>query len=449
MRTIHMKATRNAEIVAGSLSVAAASPVREEVTVSRRLLRHSKARLLCSKDRHHPILLTTIYHTRSLRKAPYAGRAPISRRTLRCTTPPQRPMWQGSDWTRVICRCTPSARVFYRTREQNRAACCRCWETDSCSSGMRTGSMSLTCFRTNRSRATRRTLAVAKYGAAKGGSLSRQGDVQANASSILQLSILEHASAGASRTPQGVVLALVSVETPESSAKAEEPPRTLRMYNLASLVSLVRWTTAQPVRERSTVSLPVLRFSNQDAHPVDLRRVSSPMDQTLRKKHGRHHSLVKGLKGLSVESPAASTAHPFPFPNTSEPPRQNSSTPPPLPPKDYEPSLRARASASPPVAFSPGPTVRTDSLDSTGSWDVVDDLPLRWATDFVPLASPGSKLHNMSVSFFEIWKSDNGRGRTMLAIATKSTIFLYETPQGARAFRHVKVCGADCTSTIC
>ncbi|KZW04141.1 hypothetical protein EXIGLDRAFT_16516 [Exidia glandulosa HHB12029] len=242
---------------------------------------------------------------------------------------------------------------------------------------------------------------------------------------ICQLSILEHASAGASRTPQGVVLALVSVETPESVAKGEEPPKSLRMYNLASVVSLVRWATSQ-----------------QDSHPVDLRRAASPLDQTPRKKHfhhGRHHSLVKGFKGLSVESPASATApHPFPFPNSSsaEALRQNSSTPPPLPPKDYEPSLRARASVSPPVA-----TVRTDSLssiDSTGSWDVVDDLPLRWATDFVPLASPGSKLFGVPVLFFEMWKPEDGLGRTMLAIATKSTIFLYETPQGARAFRYVK-----------
>lgn len=239
---------------------------------------------------------------------------------------------------------------------------------------------------------------------------------------VCQLALLEHASPGADRTPQGVVLALISPEPTDSTAEGKESPRILRMYNLASLVSLVRWTTSQ-----------------KDAKPIDLLRAASPMDQTLHKKqHGRHHSLVKGFKNISLENPAPSSMHPFPSSSTPGFAATHDRTSPPAPappPKDYEPSLRARASVLPPV------NTRSDSLssiDTTDSWDVVDDLPLRWATDFVALATPGSKLFNLSVLFFEVWKADDGLGRTMLAIATKNTIFLYDTPQGARAFRYVK-----------
>lgn len=77
---------------------------------------------------------------------------------------------------------------------------------------------------------------------------------------------------------------------------------------------------------------------------------------------------------------------------------------------------------------------RADSDD----WDMIEDLPLRWATDFVPLASPGSRLINSSVLSYAVW-TGSGTGR-LLAVATKSNILLYETPRGERAFRFVKVC---------
>lgn len=85
---------------------------------------------------------------------------------------------------------------------------------------------------------------------------------------------------------------------------------------------------------------------------------------------------------------------------------------------------------------------REDSTESTTSWDVVDDLPLRWATDYVPLASPGSKLSASSVQSYELRLSEDPRvrGGAFLAIATKTTILLYETRKGERAFHFVKVC---------
>ena len=79
------------------------------------------------------------------------------------------------------------------------------------------------------------------------------------------------------------------------------------------------------------------------------------------------------------------------------------------------------------------------SVDS--SWDVVDDLPLRWATDYVPLAAAGSRLLNTSVLFFHLKRDEyiGRRGPAILAVATKSNILIYETPKSERAFRFVKV----------
>lgn len=75
------------------------------------------------------------------------------------------------------------------------------------------------------------------------------------------------------------------------------------------------------------------------------------------------------------------------------------------------------------------------------SWDVIEDQPLRWATDFVPLAVAGSRLVNISVLYYALWSDENrrGRGGQFLAVATKNNILLYETPRGERSFRFVKV----------
>ena len=62
------------------------------------------------------------------------------------------------------------------------------------------------------------------------------------------MSILEHEDIGEG-TPQGVVLALVGPDpdAPSASSGHQESLRTLRMYNLASLTSLAKWTIAQKV----------------------------------------------------------------------------------------------------------------------------------------------------------------------------------------------------------
>ena len=58
------------------------------------------------------------------------------------------------------------------------------------------------------------------------------------------MSILEMESNGEG-TPQGVVLALVGPEA--ESSRDQESLRTLRMYNLASLISLAKYIVAQKV----------------------------------------------------------------------------------------------------------------------------------------------------------------------------------------------------------
>ena len=77
-------------------------------------------------------------------------------------------------------------------------------------------------------------------------------------------------------------------------------------------------------------------------------------------------------------------------------------------------------------------------------WDIVDDQCIRWATDYKPLASPGSRLAGTSSLLFATW-SDEGRkgGEKLLAIATKTNIILYETPKGERAYKFVKVCPTE------
>jgi hypothetical protein len=83
---------------------------------------------------------------------------------------------------------------------------------------------------------------------------------------------------------------------------------------------------------------------------------------------------------------------------------------------------------------------RQDTGDSDGGWDIVDDLPLRWAADYVSLATAGSRLANVSVLKYVLWQDDTQhRNGALLAVATKSSVLLYESPRGERAFRFLKV----------
>ncbi len=69
--------------------------------------------------------------------------------------------------------------------------------------------------------------------------------------SVYQMSLLEAESTG-DGTPQGVVLALIGPSG--DSPKEQEGIRTIRMYNLASLVSLAKWASVQQVSYPSVYS---------------------------------------------------------------------------------------------------------------------------------------------------------------------------------------------------
>lgn len=137
---------------------------------------------------------------------------------------------------------------------------------------------------------------------------------------------------------------------------------------------------------------------------------------------GRHHkskqSLARGLKHLRLDS-SLNTGHPS---------------------AGISPSIHSRL---------PGRSSTADSAISVdSSWDVVEDLPLRWATDYVPLAAPGTRLFGTSVQCYDMWRDpiERSRGVAYLAVVVKSNILLYHAPKGERAFRFVKVAHPTCTS---
>lgn len=74
--------------------------------------------------------------------------------------------------------------------------------------------------------------------------------------SVFQMTLLEVEDIGES-TPQGVALFLVGCD-PENG-KEQEPMRILRMYNLASLISLANWAISRKVRRPLFIGPPTLR----------------------------------------------------------------------------------------------------------------------------------------------------------------------------------------------
>lgn len=250
--------------------------------------------------------------------------------------------------------------------------------------------------------------------------LSDNGPAEAQAKviwegeAVYQLTLLEVDSNGAD-TPSGVVLALVGSSQDECSPKDVEPTKSLRMYSLSSIISLAKWAGSgqytQPLRLHGNTAGNTYRNTIKKGH------------------HKSHRSVTKGLRSLNIENHPQAPQNPF---------RQDSMSPvyssPVMSPStssvngSFFDELRASSMASHSV----------DSIES--SWDIVEDLPLRWASDYVSLAISGSRLANTSVLFYDIWADpvSSGRKGALLAVATKSTILLYETPKGERAFRFVK-----------
>jgi hypothetical protein len=247
--------------------------------------------------------------------------------------------------------------------------------------------------------------------------------------------------------PQGVVLALIGDPGP---VKDQESFRTLRMYNLASLTHLAKWVIAHNVYSPS-LSLWVhpthVLHCPQGANPLDLRRPSNwTAQQTVTKKHRPQNSITRSLKSL-IDSP---THH---YSNlTAESSYQTLLSPStPQAPRNFAHGAHGKSSGSVEehangssnlLTASAGlsPVRKTSAISADSTWDLMDDLPLRWATDYIPLASAGSRLANTSVISYDLWREGGrGRGTAMLAVATKANIVLYGAPKGERAFRLVKV----------
>ena len=250
------------------------------------------------------------------------------------------------------------------------------------------------------------------------------------------MNILESESTGEG-TPQGVVLALVGPEN--GSPKDQESVRSLRMYNLASLVSLAKYAVVQKASLTSVI-FRTIRYVSTCSHlqpgsrPLDLRHPTSgkPTQQTSTpRKHRKGQSLAKGFKSLMVDAPPSGHNAIYQAARAEAYVQ--------LPSAVDSPSSSSLALRESPVH---------DSLDS--AWDMVEDLPLRWATDFVPLATTGSRLINTSVLSYALHRDENSRSRggAFLAVVVKCNIFLYETPKGERAFRFVKV-SSFCLYIVC
>ncbi|KAI0092397.1 hypothetical protein BDY19DRAFT_924063 [Irpex rosettiformis] len=221
---------------------------------------------------------------------------------------------------------------------------------------------------------------------------------------VHQLSLLESESTGEG-TPQGVVLALVGGEG--DSPKEQESPRAIRMYNLASLVNLAKWGVAQ----------------GPGVLPIRMDGLGTGKCATNGKSH--HHksipALAKGLKNIKLDSPIIHSPYT----------------------RDLHGSTSSFGAVPGSQPFKPEPQ-RADSSASAmtidSSWDVVEDLPVRWAMDYVPLAPPGTRLCGTSVVSYDLWAepSERRRGAAYLAVIIKSNILLYHAPKGERAFRFVK-----------
>lgn len=81
---------------------------------------------------------------------------------------------------------------------------------------------------------------------------------------------------------------------------------------------------------------------------------------------------------------------------------------------------------------------RSPTLETSSSWDFMDDMPMRWATDFKPLFNPNSRV-NGSVTGYVLWRGSDAKAPVKLAVSTRTNILLFETPPNERAFKFVKV----------
>lgn len=216
---------------------------------------------------------------------------------------------------------------------------------------------------------------------------------------------------------QGVLLALVG---PEESDLEREAPKSVRLYNLDSIFSLTKLVTSNPVGW-CPITMTLLTFHSKDAKTLEVHGPKGWTHQRttsrrLQRSINQSASLTRSLKSMVLDSHTGS--------RTATPSESTSSL------------AAVSISSDRPIPQ------HQDSKDSADSWDLVDDLPLRWATNYVNLATVGSKLATQQILFYEAYK-DEKKGIWMLAVATKTCILLYETPRDQKSFRFLRVSSAS------
>ncbi|KAG9014947.1 hypothetical protein FRB94_007019 [Tulasnella sp. JGI-2019a] len=235
---------------------------------------------------------------------------------------------------------------------------------------------------------------------------------------VHQLDLLED-SPDEQGNPCGVVLALVGRSDDESK------DRSVRLYNLSSLANLAKWYTTR-----------------KDHAPLDLAGVTlaRSMAKSRLKKAGKPPGLNKGLRSLVVDELSVSAVAPRTPTDSIKSPLDSPISPYKLPENPpYLASPAPSAASLLPTTPPPASTLTSPSMASlrSSSWDIVEDLPMRWATDFVLLYNANSKPHASATSY-ELWRPTDGKGSMKLVVATRSNILLFETPLNERAFKFVK-----------
>ncbi|KAF7789346.1 hypothetical protein EIP86_000290 [Pleurotus ostreatoroseus] len=199
---------------------------------------------------------------------------------------------------------------------------------------------------------------------------------------VYQMTILESDNGG-DGLPQGVVLALVG--------PAGDSPKDQE--------GIPKWAAVQPL----------------GSAPLQMNDLPSGKSSAGRHQNKSKTNITKGLKNLRID------------PSSSQSRDSRSSLILSGAPPGRYPEMNRRVSPDTPA-----------SIDST--WDLVEDLPIRWATDYVSLAAQGTRLYNTPVLFYDMWRDPNERNRGLayLAVIVKNNILLYQAPKGERAFRFMK-----------
>ncbi|KAJ7305390.1 hypothetical protein DFH08DRAFT_825086 [Mycena albidolilacea] len=196
----------------------------------------------------------------------------------------------------------------------------------------------------------------------------------------------------------------IDLKGPEDAAMRPiwEGESVFQMLKLDHTGSVVLMLVGSRVRFTARQGPGVSAHRTNGAHPLNLGTFAA--QNTPMKKNRPTSSIVaRGLKSLVPTATSSSSGA-----------SESSSS--------YQPLLTPQSGSSsqrPSLAAPVRPPPRTNSAE--GSWEMVDDLPLRWSQDFVPLVLAESRLVNASVLSCALWTRDEG----------PSLVELYEHANGA------------------